>query len=69
MKWNGMDKKAEPGIALLQERICSLIGSKFFPIRVPSKINGKKVDASKGHSNPFSVLNYAGSVRVQSSVA
>ena len=62
----------EPGMVLLQERICSLRGSKFFPVRVRSQTKGMKwriVSANPFHSIsfhffsiPFPVLNYAGSI-------
>ena len=39
--WNGMDG-IQPRMVLLQERICSLRGSKFFPVRVLSQSCGKK---------------------------
>ena len=42
----GYNVLPEHGMVLLQERICSLRGSKFFPVRVPSQIHGKKLRLS-----------------------
>ena len=64
---NGMDENLnsvgysllpEPGMILLQERICSISGSKFFPVRDSSQINERKW-RSPFHSPPLFHLNCA----------
>ena len=43
MKWSGMegnDQVVVDGMALISDRICSLKGSEFFPVRVPFQAVG-----------------------------
>ena len=59
LEWNGMADTiyiplaSEPGVSFLQKRICSLRGSKFFPVRVPSQIHESEKDYPWQHSTPF----------------
>lgn len=66
MEWNRWDNlhsiclsfSSEPRMVPLHENICSLYGSKFFHIRVPSKIHPWKGLEEIIPAGPFHVLHY-----------